>query len=138
MNIGVNYVGFISPKDRTYLNINGELIIDGNYTIGRGCRFDIGENAVVEIGTGGYINANIKIIIMNGLSRGVNCSISWDCQFLNEDFHTISYEGKLEKSNKIIIGNNVWIVFGVKIYKGTHIPNGCSAKVLRKMIIEVV
>lgn len=64
--------------DKTYLHINGKLRIKGKYSIGRGCRFDIGENAVVTIGNGGYMNCNVK-----------------------------------------------WIGCGVKIYKGTVIPNGC-------------
>ena len=62
---------------------------------------------------------------MHELVIGDNCAISWDCQFLDEDFHNISYSGKRKVENSIIIGDNVWIGCGVKIYKGTVIPNGC-------------
>jgi len=125
IEIGINYVGFSHKTDKTYLNVKGKLIFKDKYSIGRGCRFDIGEDAVVTIGSGGYINCNTNLIIMHRLQIGDNCAISWDCQFLDEDFHEIGYSGKKSNENSIVIGNNVWIGCGVKIYKGTVIPNGC-------------
>lgn len=125
LSIGTSYVGFVHRQDKTYINISGELIIKGNYSIGRGCRIDIGKNATVRIGTGGYINCFTNLIIMHNLTIGDNCVIAWDCQLLDEDFHEISYEGKKNFTNGILIGNNVWIGCGVKIYKGTVIPDGC-------------
>lgn len=125
LKIGIGFTGFSYKKDITFLNIRGELNIKKDYTIGRGCRFDIGENATVCIGKGGYVNVNSIFIIMNGLSIGNNCIISWNCQFLDEDFHTIEYENKKCSNSEIKIGNNVWIGNGVKIYKGTVIPDGC-------------
>lgn len=158
LDIGIGYIGFMDKKDKTLLNIQGKLIIKSkHYSIGRGCRFDIGKNAVVTIGSGGYINCNTKIIIMHSLHIGDNCIISWDCQFLDEDFHEINYATRNKKSDKgIVVGNNVWIGCGVKIYSGTIIsdnsviasnsvvrgqyiiPNvligGVPAKVLRKEV----
>lgn len=99
--------------------------LNGPYSIGRGCRFDIAEKAVMTVGKGGYINANTPFIIMHGLTIGDHCAISWDCQFLDEDFHEIDYEGKKATPNEITIGNNVWIGCGVKIYKGSVVPDGC-------------
>ncbi|MEO8238583.1 MAG: acyltransferase [Flavobacterium sp.] len=124
VEIGVNYVGFSHKTDKTYLNIQGKLIFKGKYSIGRGCRFDIGKDALVTIGSGGYINCNTNLIIMHRLQIGDNCAISWNCQFLDEDFHEIKYSGKKPTQNSIVIGNDVWIGCGVKIYKGTVIPNG--------------
>lgn len=125
IEIGIRYVGFIHKSDKTYLNVKGKLYIKGNYSIGRGCRFDIGKDAYVSIGNGGYINANTNLIIKHGLTVGDHCAISWDCQFLDDDFHEIKYGGKKEYNPSIIIGNHVWIGCGTKIYKGTIIPDGC-------------
>jgi acetyltransferase-like isoleucine patch superfamily enzyme len=125
IQIGTDYVGFIHKTDKTFLNIHGKLVIKGTCSIGRGCRFDIGKNAIVSIGEGGYINCNTTVIIMHELTIGDNCVISWNCQFLDEDFHSITYPDKKETDNYIKIGNHVWIGCGVKIYKGTTIPNGC-------------
>jgi acetyltransferase-like isoleucine patch superfamily enzyme len=125
VDIGIEYVGFMHRTDKTFLNIDGKLNIKGNCSIGRGCRFDIGKDAVVSIGEGTCINCNSSIIIMHKFSIGDDCTISWNCQILDDDFHTIDYEGKKDTSNSIEIGNHVWIGCGVKIYKGTKIPDGC-------------
>lgn len=125
LEIGTSYVGFIHKSDVTYLNIEGKFTTGGKYSIGRGCRINIGENGIVKIGMGGFMNSNTKIIIMNSLTIGDNCVVSWDCQFLDEDFHSIEYKGKITADSSIVIGNNVWIGCGVKIYKGSVIPNGC-------------
>lgn len=139
LSIGVGYIGFMHKTDKTYLNIKGKLLIKGKYSIGRGCRFDIGENATITIGEGGYVNPNTTFIIMHKLSIGDNCAISWNCQFLDEDFHSIAYGNKKETNNEIQIGNHVWIGCGVQIYKGTIIPDGCviaSNAVVRGVFTE--
>lgn len=126
--IGINDVGFTHKYDRTYLNVKGHLIFDGVYSIGRGCRFDIGEKGVVHIGVGGYINCNSTVIIMHSLSIGNNCAISWNCQFLDDDFHEMIYNNdnnSNNKNNSIFVGNSVWIGCNVKVYKGSYIADGC-------------
>jgi acetyltransferase-like isoleucine patch superfamily enzyme len=123
--VGVDYVGFSHKTDKTYLNINGKLVFKGSNYVGRGCRFDIGADAVISIGEGGYINVNSTFIIMNGLIIGDKCLISWGCQFLDDDNHSISYQGRKVRDKAIKIGDKVWIGCGCKIYKGTIIPNNC-------------
>ncbi len=125
LQLGIEPVGFVHRYDRTFLNIEGKLHIAGNFSIGRGCRIAVGEHAEVSIGQGGYINANTRLIIMHKLEIGNNCNISWDCQLLDEDFHTVNYPGKKPKEKGITIGDNVWIGCGAKIYQGTVIPAGC-------------
>ena len=101
IQVGINPVGFIHKTDKTYLNIAGKLRIKGKYSIGRGCRIDIGKDAIVTIGEAGYINSNTYLIIMHKLDIGDNCVISWNCLFLDEDFHEISYLGKRKVENSI-------------------------------------
>jgi acetyltransferase-like isoleucine patch superfamily enzyme len=125
LQIGLGNAQFVHKYDITYLNINGTLFFKGNHTIGRGCRFDIAENATVLIGKNGYINAKSTFIISHKLVIGDDCVISWNCQFLDNDYHQITYNGKIERPNEIIIGNHVWVGSDVKIYKGTTIPDGC-------------
>jgi acetyltransferase-like isoleucine patch superfamily enzyme len=124
LRIGLDYVGFMDHHDRTLLRVNGKMIVSDAFSIGKGCRLDIGTEAVVELSSG-YINPNTTLIVMHGLKIGRGCSISWGCQFLDEDFHEISYPNKKEiKDKKIVIGNNVWIGSNVTVLKGAAIPDG--------------
>lgn len=125
LQIGLGNASFVHNRDVTYMNIRGTLFFKGNHTIGRGCRFDIAENATVIIGRNGYINAMSTFIISHKLTIGDDCAISWNCQFLDDDFHEITYEGKINRPAEITIGNHVWIGCDVKICKGAVIPDGC-------------
>jgi acetyltransferase-like isoleucine patch superfamily enzyme len=122
--IGMGYVGFMHKHDRTYLNVNGKLSFKGNFSIGKGCRFDIGNGAAAEFGSG-YVNSNTNFIIMHRITVGDDCAIAWGCQFLDEDFHKLHYPSKKEKSSIIEIGNHVWIGSNVTVLKGSRIPDGC-------------
>lgn len=113
-------------NDLTKININGRLIIEGDfYHIGRGCRIDVAEGKTLQIGKDGFINPFTSIIVRNAVTIGDGTYISWNCQILDEDYHEVHYEGKIEKDKKIEIGNHVWIGTGVSIYQGTKIADGC-------------
>lgn len=119
--LGTDYVGFMNSADKTFLNIRGKLIVNSSFSIYKGCRLDIGPQAICELGSG-YINADTKLIIMHGLKIGDGCAIAWDCEFLDDDFHTLKWENKVEmQDKKIEIGSHVWIGSGVKILKGVKI-----------------
>lgn len=124
LQIGLNYVGFIPPDERTYLNIHGNLRFSDRFTLGKGCAIDIGENAIAEFGSG-YVTGRTSFVIMHGLKIGDGCAIAWGCQFLDDDFHQMDYPGKKEKKHRIEIGNHVWIGSGVTILRGVTIPDGC-------------
>ncbi len=140
IELGIRYTGFAHNNDRTFLNIKGALEVQGNFSFGRGCRIDIDEGASLIIKGDGYINAFSKIILAHHMQIGQGCVISWDCQFLDDDYHTIEYEGKkAPQSFDIIVGDYVWIGCGAKIYKGTVIPDGCvvaSDSVVRGIFIQ--
>lgn len=126
LKIGLSSAGFVHRHDTTLLNIRGKMTTDGNFGIGRGCRFDIGPNGHFSVGHNTTVNALSDFIIMHRLRIGHNCVISWKCQFLDDDFHELEYSGKKPAAaNGINIGDKVWIGSGVSIYKNTSIPNGC-------------
>lgn len=125
LQIGTAFVGFMHKFDRTSLNIRGKLITKGNAYLGRGCRIDINNNAVVTLGEGTYINCNTKLIISHAFTLGNNSGLSWDCQVLDSDFHDITYDDRKKKDYSVTIGENVWIGCGVKLYKGTYIADNC-------------
>lgn len=125
LTIGLSHYGFMSPQDRTFLNVEGKLSFKGRFTMGKGCRFDIGEKAEVEF-CSGYLSPRTDVIIVHGMTVGAGCAISWGCQFLDEDFHDLDYEGRAEVDDpRIRIGEHVWIGSRVSVLKGAVIPTGC-------------
>lgn len=125
LKIGMAFIGFSHKYDRTLLNIRGKLVFNADYTIGAGCRFDIGEKAEAQFGSG-YVNPNTTFIIMNRLSIGDETIISWGCEFLDSNFHSLTYPGSLPlPAAEISIGKRVWIGSHVKVLPGANIPDGC-------------
>lgn len=138
VDIGMRYVGFTHPKDVTWLNVQGKLIFNNSYSIGRGCRFDIGPKAVAEFEQG-FVNPLTKFIITEGIRIGNGTVISWNCQFLDNDFHSMSVEKNKKTSAPIEIGNHVWIGCNVTVLKGSVIPSGCvvaAGSVVNKVFNE--
>ena len=122
--IGTLVVGFLSNFDHSYLNVRGRLNIRGNVNLGKGTRLDIGKGAVCELGTC-YVSGMTRLIVMHGLTIGNGCSISWDVEFLDEDFHSLDYPGRKEVGDpRIVVGDHVWIGSGAKILKGSRIGAG--------------
>ena len=120
--IGNRYIGFLNKHDHTFLNINGELQINGRVELGKGCRLDICHNAICILNNC-VINGKTNLIIAHRLTIGKNSTISWGCEFLDRDWHQLNYEGKKEKSPDIAIGDHVWIGSNCKILKGVHIAD---------------
>ena len=139
LTIGLSYYGFVSSQERTFLNVEGELTFLGRFSIAKGCRIDVGKDAKVAFGSG-YISPNTDIIIVHGMTVGDGCSISWGCQFLDDDFHDLEYEGRTEVLNpQIKIGSHVWIGSRVSVLKGAVIPDGCvvaANSVVNKVFTE--
>ena len=124
LRVGLDYVGFMDAKDRTLLRINGQLRVSDSFSIGKGCRLDIGKDAILTVSSG-YINPNTTLVIMHGMTLGRGCAVSWGCQFLDEDFHSISFDGKKNTGdNPITVGDHVWIGSNVTVLKGSRIPSG--------------
>lgn len=94
--------------DKTHLNIQEKLQIKGNAYIGKGCRIDVGSNAKFILNHV-FINVNCLFVIKNGIEIGDGTVISWNCQFLDDDFHTIYYKEKKEVKKDIKISKNVLI-----------------------------
>jgi len=124
LQLGLFYNGLSISSDKVLLKVTGKFICKGDVQIAPGCRIEIGEGAILTIGNS-YINIFTRFAIYHGLTIGDNCAISWNVEFLDEDFHKIHYEGQCEKNNKIFIADNVWIGSGVKVLKGSKIPRGC-------------
>ena len=115
----------LTPNSRGILRIynQGNLTIRGNVRIARDCKIYVAGN--LQIGNGTFINPNSLILAHRSISIGAGCAISWNCEILDSDLHTIIKDGvDQEKSKPIIIEDNVWIGTSVKILKGVTIGKG--------------
>lgn len=123
-DILVNRLTWVS-SDKSLLSITarGKMITGKNVRISGGCRVYV--NGLLEVGDNTYINPNSIIIANSQVKIGSNCAISWKCQILDDDVHTVVYNGKeVEKMSAITIGSNVWLGTGVMVLKGVTIGDG--------------
>ena len=121
IDIGTENVGFCSYSDKILMNIRGELKIENYTLIARGVRLDV--SGELFLGHNTYIGPFTKIVCMHKVLIGADTLLSWDCQILDEDFHTFQTSKQTEPLIKI--GNHVWVGNGVSIYKGSVVADGC-------------
>lgn len=136
---GYRGVGFVdSNYNRTIWQVSGKVKIRGSkIDIGRGSRFCVyGE---CSLGDRFSISGLSTIICNESMSFGDNVLISWEVLFMDTDFHKImDKEGVyVNKDQKIIVGDNVWIGCRATILKGSSIPSNsiisASATITGKM-----
>ena len=113
-------------ENRTYLNIQGDLIARGWMQFGVGCKINIDKGAVLEIGDNVCIGSSSWIVCREHIKIGSNLRCAWDVQIMDTNFHYLKNieTGKVEKDMKpIIIGNNNWIGNRSSVMQGTKTPD---------------
>lgn len=129
IQIGYNNVGTIdSKRDKTIIEIakGGKLICNNRIKIGSGCKLSIGKSGCIDCKGILNVTARSTFISHKRITFGDNVLISWDCLFMDTDFHKIFDNGnEINSPSEIIIGNNVWIGCRATILKGSEISDGC-------------
>lgn len=125
--LGTTLYGYADPSLGGLLRVEGKLEINGAVIITHGNRWRIGPGATVAIGDGSYFGPMTRVLISSGLTIGERCGIAWDCQFLDDDKHSLSVTGVVPRPRRepIVIGDHVWIASRSTILKGTRIGSGC-------------
>lgn len=123
LRVGIRAPGFQADDDRTLLRVRGRLLVEGSASVGRGSRIEIGEDAVCRLADCN-LNGASDVIIRHGLTIGAGSTISWGCQILDDDWHTLDYPGRRSRDPGVVIGERVWIGSRVLIHKGTRIGAG--------------
>lgn len=119
-----NISRFKNNKEHGYLFLsnNSKLIVHGDFSICRGTDIFIGNNAILELGSG-YIMDNLKIQCLKHIKIGNDAAISRDVVIRDSDSHDI-LDGKHIQTQAIEIGNHVWIGLNCMILKGVKIGSG--------------
>lgn len=106
---------------------HGRIIVQGACSLKEGCRLGIvgmpEREARLIVGEGTEIGERTIINVGEKVQLGRCCSISWDCNISDNDFHQIILAGgnRRPKTMPIIIEDNVWVGMGVIISKGVTI-----------------
>jgi acetyltransferase-like isoleucine patch superfamily enzyme len=110
---------------------NGRLSAGRVVRLRGGCRIAVigsrEKPAALSIGDGTEIGERTIINVSTRVEIGARCSVSWDCDICDTDFHCIQMEEgtpPLPVSEPIIIEDDVWIGSHCLILKGVTIGHG--------------
>ena len=126
LRIGLGSFGLSSRHDASIVRVHpeGRLRCEGVVSLQRGVRVVV-DSGLLQIGQGTNINGFAKILVRDRVSIGENCTISWDTQIMDNDFHPITIDGVQQpQSAPILIEDHVWIGTGAIILKGVTIGEG--------------
>lgn len=102
------------------------LVVGDEVDINAGCRIVITANATAKLGNHFFVNQNSLIYCSRSISFGDYCTLGWDCQVYDSDFH-ICKERETGKTRNpfapVQIGDNVWVANRSTISKGSVIPS---------------
>lgn len=136
IRIGFGRVGiFDYTKARTIIQISGgTLSFRGVASLGQGTKISIGPKGHLVFGNNVCITAESSIICYDRIEIGDDSMISWECQFMDTDFHSIMQsdtqaEGMpeilLNPNSPIHIGRHCWICSRCMILKGSVLRDNC-------------
>jgi len=122
-----------SHKLRISLSSNAEIVIKPNCNLCGGCniiKMRGEEPNFLHIGKnfGCGANATFDITDHGNITIGDNCMFSWNIYFKSDDTHPVisTTDGAvLNKSDEIVVGDNVWIGMNASILKNSRIPSHC-------------
>lgn len=121
----------------------GRIVTGGICVIHSECRIAVegvhGVEAMFHIGEGTEIGDRTTINVSKHIKIGNRCSISWDCDISDTDFHHIFLANGAEPpvSAPVIIEDDVWIGSHCLILKGVTIGHNsvvAAGSVLRKSV----
>lgn len=123
--LGFETIGFNDPRnDRLIWDVCGRLTFKGSASFYPGVKIVCMNNGSIEFGHKFSCNTNTKIVCNSSIKFGDDCLISWECTFLDTDFHKIFVGDKQTNVDRpIIVGDHVWICSGSQILKGAVIPS---------------
>lgn len=101
----------------------GQFAFERGSIIGNKAHFYVKSGACIRAHAGASIGGECIVNIASGLDVGLGTQISWRCQILDTDFHTVLSESGAPRvsSAPVVVGNYVLIGTGSIILKGVTI-----------------
>lgn len=126
---GFSYVGTIDAGNvpsSLMIAQGGKLVVRGRVYFGAGCKISIGKDACIDFAGKASFSGKTELLCHKGLFFGDDVLVSWDCLFMDTDFHKIIQDGKiLNNAKDIHIGKHVWIGCRTTVLKGSDVAAGC-------------
>lgn len=126
LKLGYKHLGTIDYKlTRTMWEVQGQLILKGETSFGRGSKISIGSNATLILGRNFILTGNSAIICQKQITFGDNCLLSWEILLMDTDFHPLLNEKNeiINYPKPIVIGNHVWMGCRCTILKGVKLAD---------------
>ena len=127
LRIGLGPFGLSSEHDTSVVRVRpgAELRCEGVVSLQRGVRVVV-DGGRLTIGHGTNVNGTgTKLLCAQEVTIGEHCTLSWDVQVLDHDFHTITADGVERPSvAPVRIGDRVWIGTRAVVLKGVTIGDG--------------
>jgi acetyltransferase-like isoleucine patch superfamily enzyme len=126
LRVGIGPFGLTCADDPTVVRVRegAEFVADGTVSLQRGTRVVV-DGGQLRIGHATNVNGFTKILCADGITIGAYCTISWDVQILDNDFHTITVDGAERPSRApVVIGDRVWVGTRAVVLKGVTIGDG--------------
>lgn len=97
---------FDNKRNRCIIYNKGRIEL-GNGRMNQGCKIAVFKNGILKLGNNFDCTASSQFIVKKNISFGNNCLCSWDCLFMDSDFHSIiDNDCKTINNNKEIIISN--------------------------------
>jgi len=120
----LGFANFGPPPCAIQLGQNAKLSITGTVNIGRGTRIYVNDGGELQLGNRSYINDCSTITCFDRIQIGSQCSISWNTNILDTNIHELVVQGTARpRSQRICIGDHVWIGTGAIVLPGVSIGN---------------
>ncbi len=126
LRIGLGPFGLTSEFDTSVVRVREGATFHcaGVVSLQRGVRVVI-DSGTLTIGHATNVNGLTKILVATEVSIGAECTLSWDVQILDNDFHSLTVGGETRPmSAPVRIGDRVWIGTRALVLKGVTIGDG--------------
>jgi acetyltransferase-like isoleucine patch superfamily enzyme len=126
LRVGLASFGMTSSDDTSVIRVREGAVFacDGLVSLQRGVRVVV-DAGTLRIGHGTNVNGLTKILVGTSVTIGRDCTLSWDVQVLDNDFHAITVDGAVQPMTApVVIGDRVWVGTGAIVLKGVTIGDG--------------
>lgn len=130
-NKGILKIGMSEPArsfhSKTFIRIDGDLVIHGEVGLRRGLSLHIDYGAIFELYDKAYLGDNNTFFVYNHVVIGKGVRMANNNLIMDTDWHYIinTKTGEVHPDMKpIVIGDNCWIGGNNVIKKGAVLPNG--------------